>query len=125
MKIFKHYGIDVIVQVTNKDQRFTDFLESEGIRWFDIEEIPHHGGTVIGYIKEEKIKYAVCISSCNMDYYYDDVYITDKIPVDGRWSTLVSDVTDQERGGKPYEIENVLNCLTDHRSFEEALFGDK
>lgn len=101
MRRFEHYGVSVIYQCL-KDRRFKNELKKKGITCI---ELPLLDYTVLKYKYENNTRYALIASSFFVDEYYEDVYITERIPDDMSWENLAQDVSGQKSGKPPMKMK--------------------
>ena len=104
MKKYKHSGIEVLYQIT--DKHFKDFLKINGIEYIDLPILED----VIQYSKEGIIKYAYIVP-CGIEEYYEKIYITKQIPLDMSWEKLANDIDSQVQGASPMQIESKAHFL--------------
>ena len=101
MKQFEHYGVPVTYQCL-ENRSFKEELEKRGIKYI---ELPLLDYTVLKYEFENNTRYALVVSSFFIDTYYDDVYITERIPDDMNWENMATDVSGQKSGKPPMKMK--------------------
>lgn len=100
MRRFEHYGIPVIYQCL-KDHSFKEELKKKGVTYI---ELPLLDYTVLKYEFENNTRYALVVPCFAIDTYYEDVYITERIPDDMSWENLAQDVSGQKSGKPPMKM---------------------
>lgn len=108
MKEFKHYGKSVYKQVIDKD--FRSVLRDNNIQYIDL---PLLNVDVIKYEKDGITKYAVIRDLIVPEEFVEAVYITESIPDDCNWESLVEDVDAQEHGEEPALMSTKLKHILD------------
>lgn len=102
---FKHYDRTVYCQ-TMEGGHFKDFLKSEKVNYI---ELPILDQDVVYYkIGLKKEAYALIKSG-----EYENVYITDSIPLDMNWNLLVKDCEAQKFGKQPMEMVTKAKIIVD------------
>ena len=101
MRQFEHYGVPVIYQCL-ENKSFKAELKKRGIEYI---ELPLLDYTVLKYEFKNNIRYALVTSYFVIDVYYEDVYITERIPDDISWGNIVTDVSRQKSGEPPMKME--------------------
>ena len=101
MRQFEHYGVPVMYQYL-ENRSFKNELKKKGITYT---ELPLLDYTVLKYEFENNTRYALVISDFVIDVYYEDVYITERIPDDMSWDNIVTDVSRQKSGKPPMKMK--------------------
>lgn len=101
MRQFEHYGVPVIYQCL-KDRSFKEELKGKEIEYTELPLLDH---VVLKYEFENNTRYALVISDFVIDVYYEDVYITERIPDDMSWDNIVTDVSRQKSGEPPMKMK--------------------
>lgn len=101
---FKHY--DRVVYCQTIEGHFKDLLRSEGVNYT---ELPVLDQDVIYYKRGLKKEAYALIKSGE----YENVYITDSIPLDMNWDLLVKDCEAQKSGKAPMEMVTKAKLIVD------------
>lgn len=102
---FKHYDKIVYCQ-TIEGGHFKELLKSEKV---DYIELPVLDQDVVYYKRGLKKEAYALIKSGE----YEDVYITDSIPLDMKWDLLVKDCEAQKSGKAPMEMVTKAKMIVD------------
>lgn len=102
---FKHYDRAVYCQ-TMEGGHFKDFLKSEKVNYI---ELPILDQDVVYYKRGLKKEAYALIKSGE----YENVYITDSIPLDMNWDLLVKDCEAQKSGKAPMEMVTKAKRIVD------------
>lgn len=106
LKVYKHYGVDVMYQVV-EGQTFKRALRKSGVDYVDLPIMLPVGIEAIRYEKDGVTRYA-----CTKDI--DDaqmVYITDRVPDDLDFGKLMTDIDCQRHGEEPMQMETKLRKI--------------
>lgn len=114
MKKFLHYGEEVVFQYVEPYR----FFESAKENQIELEELPILEYRVFRYYKDGKEKFACMIPEA------EEVYTTEKIPVDLSWENLVRDCRNQKRGEAPARLKTKA-CLLCEKAIRFAEKIDK
>ena len=101
MRQFEHYGVPVIYQCL-KDQSFKEELKEKGIEYTELPLLDH---VILKYEYEDNTRYALIAEYFVIDTYYEDIYITERIPDDMSWENIVTDVSGQKSGKPPMKMK--------------------
>lgn len=116
MNKYTHYGEEVIVQSVD----IFRFFESAKENGINLEELPILEYRVFRYQKDGKEKFALILPEA------EEMYTTEKIPVDLSWENLIDDCRSQERGDAPAELMTKAKLICDKAvKFAEKIDKEK
>ena len=101
MKKFLHYGEEVVFQWIEPYR----FFESAKENQIELEELPILEYRIFRYHVDGKEKFACMIPDT------EEVYITEKIPVNMSWENLIRDCRNQRRGEAPAQLKSKAYLL--------------